>query len=475
MIASNITSVCWFSGNVTSENKSYNPLFDNPVFSPLARAGHFRQSSPGTHVIYDGDAIPAQSFSWSGLSEAQWWVSENQDPPAEADQLPGSYNQALPGRPEYPDLLPRLLSRDLDTQSAAKNFIAVGVADLLNVLREKDLKRQSEPDVSKANPFDEALKNASSEVALDKGKKDAGSQPAKQDQKSVDNEAGGGGSPDQAYRNLLFVGSFNDQPVATAVAVAQPGLLHSSTSNSVVFDLAGIGERSFDMDIVLRNQDNQESVAFGDLNNDGFPDMVVTNKTTNKANVYLNDGQGNYTYSADIYGGLGPVAATISDFSGDGRTDIAVALQTDKRIVVDGKGLRKFIFLPTSTINEDCSSMLPYDFDGDGLPDLLLTDYQNLISTIYLNQGKATFAASDSFSLQSFPYLQSRVDLDGDGTDDLVYIQYLGDHVSIVMVNGQDGSVTSLGNIVMSDPSLYYVVGDFNLDGVVDVAIARRR
>jgi hypothetical protein len=171
---------------------------------------------------------------------------------------------------------------------------------------------------------------------------------------------------------------------------------------------------------------------------------------------------------------LGPAAAAINDFSGDGSPDIAVVLQIDKKVVVYGKGLRRYIFFPTSAIHEECSSIMPYDFNGDGLMDLLLTNYGNLAASVYLNQGGAKFAASDSFATQSFPYLESVVDLTGDGMEDLVYIQYFGGHVSLVMLNRRDGSISSMGNMVL-DSSLYYVLGDFNLDGIVDISIARRR
>ena len=160
----------------------------------------------------------------------------------------------------------------------------------------------------------------------------------------------------------------------------------------------------------------------------------------------------------------------ISDFNQDESPDIAVLFETSQTIVVSGKGYRQFI-LPYSPIDDEYSSMIPYDFNGDGLKDLLLTNYDSLTSTIYTNCGFGMFSASDSFSLQSFPTIQSSVDLDGDWFQDLVYVQYLGDRISIVIRNGRNGRIYNLGNVIL-DPLFYYVVGDFNQDGVVDIAIA---
>jgi hypothetical protein len=117
---------------------------------------------------------------------------------------------------------------------------------------------------------------------------------------------------------------------------------------------------------------------------------------------------------------------------------------------------------------------MPYDFDGDGVNDLLLTNYSDLTVSVYLNQKDATFVESTVLPLQSFPFLQSKADLNGDGIDDVVYVQHVGDQISIVVVNGKDGSISSLAN-TMLDPSIYYVLGDFNQDGVIDIAIAHRR
>jgi hypothetical protein len=194
----------------------------------------------------------------------------------------------------------------------------------------------------------------------------------------------------------------------------------------------------------------------------------------NETYVYLNDGQGNYILTSQIDGGLGPAATAIADFNGDGSPDIAVMTQIAGQIVVDGKGLRKFIFLPSSKIDKAYSSFIPYDFNGDGINDLLLTDYLGQTVSVYLNQGDATFVESSSSPLDSFPYLQCKADLNGDGIADTVYVQHFGNQISIVVVNGADGSISSLGNAIF-DPSVYFVVGDFNQDGVFDIAIAHRQ
>ena len=55
-----------------------------------------------------------------------------------------------------------------------------------------------------------------------------------------------------------------------------------------------------------------------------------------------------------------------------------------------------------------------------------------------------------------------------------MYIQSLGDNISVAMMNGKDGTISNLGNMTL-DPSLCFVLGDFNMDGIVDIALAHRK
>jgi hypothetical protein len=456
---------------------------DNPVFSPLARASHIRtfEFSPGAHVIYDGNA--GRNFLQDNASEPEWWTTADQAPPDSDPSLEGHDRSPSGNVSDNP--VPRLRSGDFDLQARAREFISAGVADLLDLLRDKDVNRSSDNSGSKSNPFDEVLKNSSSATsssatssensatAADKSPKTGSTDSAKPDQTAAAPASSSGGTPAQANGTFLFIGSFGDEQVATVVGTSQ-GLVSLSDNSAASFNLAGLGNQSYDLKIILRNAENQESIAYGDVNGDGYPDLVVTNKVDNVAYVYLNDGQGNYILNSQIDGGLGPAATAIADFNGDGSPDIALMTQIAKQIVVDGPGLRKFIFLPTSKIDKAYSSLIPYDYNGDGLNDLLLTDYLGQTVSVYLNQGDATFVESGSSPLDSFPYLQSTADLNGDGIADTVYVQHFGNQISIVVVNGADGSVSSLVNAIF-DPSVYFVVGDFNQDGVIDIGIAHRQ
>jgi hypothetical protein len=67
------------------------------------------------------------------------------------------------------------------------------------------------------------------------------------------------------------------------------------------------------------------SVAVGDFNGDGVPDLVVANRAYNNVSVLLGNGDGTFRAAASYAVGSGPVSVAVGDFNGDGKLDLAVA------------------------------------------------------------------------------------------------------------------------------------------------------
>lgn len=75
-------------------------------------------------------------------------------------------------------------------------------------------------------------------------------------------------------------------------------------------------------------------IASGDLDGDGLPDFVVTNRATNTVTALLNlMGTSLFTVeTVDV--GISPMDAALADFDGDGLLDAAVANQTDNTVSI---------------------------------------------------------------------------------------------------------------------------------------------
>ena len=76
------------------------------------------------------------------------------------------------------------------------------------------------------------------------------------------------------------------------------------------------------------------SVAIGDLNRDGKPDLAVANYYSDTVSILLGTGTGVFGTATDFTTGAYPVSVAIGDLNGDGKPDLAVANETGNTISI---------------------------------------------------------------------------------------------------------------------------------------------
>ena len=67
------------------------------------------------------------------------------------------------------------------------------------------------------------------------------------------------------------------------------------------------------------------SIAVGDFNNDGYPDLVSGDLINNTVSMLLNNGDGTFQTHQEFPAGYIPSAIAVGDFNRDGNLDVVVA------------------------------------------------------------------------------------------------------------------------------------------------------
>ncbi|HEX3472105.1 MAG TPA: FG-GAP-like repeat-containing protein [Silvibacterium sp.] len=229
----------------------------------------------------------------------------------------------------------------------------------------------------------------------------------------------------------------------------------------------------------------QSSIVTADFNGDGIPDFAVSGYSSadnaNAVIVMLGNGDGTFiqkstTVSAELSAQLG---LAVGDFNSDGIPDVAVYDGSYGPLLVllgQGDGTFTIKFTYNDPVSNDFSGVAVGDFNGDGIPDLALTNSSggnpdsNTV-TVLLGNGDGTFTPKSNPGVGSAPTSIVARDLNGDGILDLAVANAFGNSVSVLLGNG-DGTFTTKSTPATGNHPDSVVVADFNSDGIPDLATA---
>ncbi len=235
-----------------------------------------------------------------------------------------------------------------------------------------------------------------------------------------------------------------------------------------------------------------QAVTTADVNGDGRPDLIVANFDDSTASVLLNTttveaATASFAAEQTFATGRAPFSVTSADINGDGKPDLIVANEVSDDVSVllnttaPGAATPSFATQQTFATGGSPYSVTTADINGDGKPDLIVTNYGDATVSVLLNTtapGAATpsFAAQQTFSTGNGPFPVTAVDVNGDGKPDLIVANVADDTVSVLL------NTTAPGATIPSfAPQQTFPTGsvpfamtavDVNGDGLPDLIVA---
>lgn len=221
--------------------------------------------------------------------------------------------------------------------------------------------------------------------------------------------------------------------------------------------------------------DYQKEAVGGDLNGDGYADVVIAGN--GRIAILQGNGDGHLEVRDRIRAGSNPAGPALADLDEDGHVDIAVANhETNYLTLLRGNGDGTFQPFPTSPLTVDVEphphAVRAADIDTDGNVDLIVDHRGGEALLILRGIGEGTFETPGTVvPAGGDPYRGMAVgDLNGDGQLDLVTPNPNGVGVMIStnaeqLAFSQDALTTEAGPFAVG-------LGDLSGDDQLDVIAA---
>jgi FG-GAP-like repeat len=224
--------------------------------------------------------------------------------------------------------------------------------------------------------------------------------------------------------------------------------------------------------------DRSYSVTLADIDRDGDLDVVVGNDAPDPKRVYANDGKGNFRLLSTFGRPEWPTRlATVADVNRDGLPDILVANRAEDgkgpNYVCLNKGKGQFDADCLAFSHESATTITPADMNGDGSVDLIVPNRDGGQSYVYINDGKGAFSKRIPFGPND-PEIRMRAsqaaDLNRDGVMDIVVID---ERRGAFIYFGEKGTTFSNPVPITSAGAAPYAltIGDLNGDGLIDIVV----
>ena len=239
--------------------------------------------------------------------------------------------------------------------------------------------------------------------------------------------------------------------------------------------LFGLGDGRFSAGPVLPVGRDPFAVAVGDIDHDGFPDIVSANYSSDTVTVERGLGGGLFVRQPDYRLGNGthPMALSVCDVTGDSLADVIVAENGASRVVVLAGG-------PGCTVAEVSSvavgpsprALVVADLDGDRRIDIATASRADGSVSIAVGRADGSFAGATTLAVDSNLLSIAAADLNGDRLPDIVAVDNSQDKAHVLLGIGAGQFQQATADLDVGHNPTSVAVADVNSDGRPDILFA---
>lgn len=188
------------------------------------------------------------------------------------------------------------------------------------------------------------------------------------------------------------------------------------------------------------------NIKIADLDADGKAEIVVTGQYSSSSHLSVlknNSTVGNISFQAPTELAIvgGPFSVAVGDLNSDGKPDIVAASAFSNAVVVKRNTSTPGILSFAGTIDYLTTGSYPEgvaiaDIDGDGKPDVVATNNSGNTVSVLRNTNTSTstisFASRVDYAVGAYPNIVACGDLDGDSRADIIVANTSATYVSIL-------------------------------------------
>lgn len=214
------------------------------------------------------------------------------------------------------------------------------------------------------------------------------------------------------------------------------------------------------------------AVVSGDWNGDGKTDLAVANQGSKDIVVLTGDGKGGFAAAAPIStGGASPGGLAVLDIDGDQKLDLAFIVNQGTEVsVMKGNGAGGFGVPVRTAAGTATRSIAVGDFNADGKTDIAVANDGKGASVLINTGGALLPAVSYTAGKQANGIVSG--DFTGDGKLDLVLSEGGQSKISLLPGLG-DGKFGAAVSLTVTAATTQVVTADFSGDGQLDLALLR--